>query len=72
MSAVTLNDNDLKKVMSAPETVLLTTADSSPRRMPFFATVSGKRVLEGGANVVKYLITPLLLLMLFIALWALI
>ena len=72
MSAVTLNDNDLKQIMSAPDTVLVTPADATPRGTPFFDTANGKRVLEGGSNLIKRLIPPLLGMMLFIAIWAMI
>ena len=72
MSAITLNDNDLKQIMSAPETVLLSPAEAAPRRTPFFATERGKRVLEGSANFIKHIIPPLLGMMLFIAIWAMI
>ena len=72
MSAVTLNDNDLKQIMSASETVLLTPAEAPPRRTPFFATENGKRVLESSANLIKRIIPPLLGMMLFVAFWAMI
>ena len=72
MSAITLNDNDLKQIMNAPETVLLAPPHSPPRRTPFFATANGKRVLEGGATLMKHTIPPLLGMMLFIAIWAVI
>ncbi len=72
MSAITLNDNDLKHIMNAPETVLLTPPDSPSRRTPFFATENGKRLLEGGATLIKHVIPPLLGMMLFIAIWAMI
>ena len=72
MSAITLNDNDLKKIMNASETVVLPAVEAPPRRTPFFATENGKRVVEGGANLVKRLIPPLLGMLLFVAIWAMI
>ena len=72
MSAITLNDNDLKQIMNAPETVSLTAAEAPLRATPFFATENGKRVLEGGAQLIKRVIPPLLGMMLFVAVWAMI
>ena len=72
MNAITIADNNLKQIMNTPETVLLTTADAPPRRTPFFATERGRSVLEGGVNLVKRIIPPILGLMLFIAIWAMI
>ncbi len=57
--------------MRAPETVAL--PDSvPPRRTPYFETDGGKRLIEVAANFMKQTIPPLLGMLLFAALWAMI
>lgn len=75
MNAVTLNDRSLKEIMNAPETApLVAGKDPMPpaRRTPLLETEGGKRFLEGIGNLVKATIPPVLGLMLFVALWALV
>jgi nitrate/nitrite transport system permease protein len=75
MNAITLNDRSLKDVMDAPETVTITASHEpkpAPRRTPLLETESGKRAIEGAANLVKAAFPPLLGILFFVALWALI
>jgi nitrate/nitrite transport system permease protein len=73
MNAVTLNDRSLSEVMNAPETEFVPTPAARPaRRTPYFETESGKRFIEGTVNLFKSIIPPLLGMLLFVALWALI
>ena len=79
MNAVTLNDNHLDKIISAPETVALSAPETvtlpelaSPRRTPYFETESGKNLIEFVANFIKRTIPPVLGMLLFIALWTVI
>jgi len=75
MNAITLNERSFKEVMNAPETTPLT-ASNEPlpvaRRTPLLETETGKRLIETAGNAVKATIPPLLGMLLFIALWALI
>ncbi|MEQ1593009.1 MAG: nitrate ABC transporter permease [Thiobacillaceae bacterium] len=70
MSAITLNDNNLKQIMSAPET--MPSVAAPPRRTPYFETESGKRLTEAAASFLKQAIPPILGMLLFAALWAVI
>ncbi len=72
MNAVTLHDLSLSEVMDDPETEALARAKERIRRKPFFETDAGKLFLEGAANLFKAAVPPLLGIVLFIALWALI
>ena len=75
MNAITLNDRSLKDVMDAPETTpLAASQEATPvaRRTPLFETESGKRFIEGVANLFKAAFPPLLGILFFVALWALI
>ena len=75
MNAVTLNDRSLKEIMNSPETTPLAASSISQpsvRRTPLFETETGKRLTEGTVNLFKAAIPPLLGMLLFIALWALI
>ena len=72
MSAVTLNERSLSEVMSAPETSALPSATVRTRRTPYFATESGKRLIEGTGDLFRNAIPPILGMVLFVALWALI
>ena len=71
MNAVTLNDNHLDKIISAPETVVL--PERAPaRRTPYFQTARGKNLIELVTTFFKRAIPPILGMLLFIALWAVI
>ena len=70
MNAITLDNHNLSQIMSAPETALLTAAP--PRRTPYFETESGKRLTETAVNFFKQAIPPILGMLLFAALWAVI
>ena len=75
MNAITLNDRSLKDVMDAPETTpLAASQEASPvaRRTPLLETEQGKRFIEGAANLLKAAFPPLLGILFFVALWALI
>jgi nitrate/nitrite transport system permease protein len=75
MNAVTLNDRSLKDVMDAPETAARAASHEpalAPRRTPLLETEAGKRFIEGVGNFFKALAPPLLGILLFVALWALI
>ncbi len=72
MNAVTLNERSLSEVMDAPETTALPSTTSRVRRTPYFETEPGKRFIEGTLNLFKNAIPPLLGMLLFIAVWALI
>lgn len=72
MNAVTLNDQSLSQVLDAPETEAIAGPVAAPRRTPYFETESGKRLLEGAVTLFKNAIPPLLGLLLFVALWALV
>ncbi|MGA9165360.1 MAG: nitrate ABC transporter permease [Thiobacillus sp.] len=61
--------------MNAPETTPLAAShESTPakRRTPLLETESGKRLIEGTVNLLKSAVPPLLGMLLFAALWALI
>ncbi|HEX7972133.1 MAG TPA: nitrate ABC transporter permease [Thiobacillus sp.] len=72
MNAITLNDRSLSEVMGAPETEIIPAPATPVRRTPYFETESGKRVIEGTLNLFRNAIPPLLGILLFVALWALI
>jgi nitrate/nitrite transport system permease protein len=75
MNAITLNDRSLKEIMNAPETLALEASNDpmpSARRTPLLETESGKRFIEGTANLFKAALPPLLGMLLFVALWSLI
>ncbi len=72
MNAVTLNERSLSQVMAAPETEALSATAEAVRRSPYFETESGKRLIESSLNFFKSAIPPLLGMLLFVALWALI
>ncbi|HSJ79950.1 MAG TPA: nitrate ABC transporter permease [Thiobacillus sp.] len=72
MNAVTLNDRSLSEVMEAPETEALPAPAAPVRRTPYFETESGKRFIEGTLTLFKNAVPPLLGMLLFVALWALV
>ncbi len=71
MNAITLNDNHLDQILNAPEIVTLS-EHAPPRRTPYFHTESGKKLIEFVATTIKKAIPPLLGMLLFVALWAVI
>ncbi|MCD6705348.1 MAG: nitrate ABC transporter permease [Thiobacillus sp.] len=72
MNAITLNDRSLSEVLEAPETQALPAPAAPSRRTPCFETESGKRFLEGTRTLFRNAIPPLLGMLLFVALWALV
>lgn len=72
MNAVTLNDRSLSDVMEAPDTEVLPAPAAPARRAPYFETESGKRFIEGTLTLFKNAVPPLLGMLLFVALWALV
>ncbi|MDP2109547.1 MAG: nitrate ABC transporter permease [Thiobacillus sp.] len=72
MNAVTLNDRSLSEVMEAPETEALPAPAAPVRQTPYFETESGKRFIEGTLTLFKNAVPPLLGMLLFVALWALV
>jgi nitrate/nitrite transport system permease protein len=72
MNAVTLNERSLSEVMEAPETEALLAPAAPVRRTPYFETESGKRFIEGTLTLFKNAVPPLLGMLLFVALWALV
>jgi nitrate/nitrite transport system permease protein len=72
MNAVTLNERSLSEVMEAPETEALPPPTAPARRTPYFETESGKRLIEATVNHFKNAVPPLLGMLLFVALWALV
>jgi nitrate/nitrite transport system permease protein len=72
MNAVTLNDRSLSEVMEAPETEALPAPAAPVRRTPYFETESGKRFIDATLTLFKHAVPPLLGMLLFVALWALV
>ena len=73
MNTVTLDDRSLAEVMEAPETEVVAFPAAAPaRRTPYFETESGKRFVEAALTLFKNAIPPLLGMLLFVALWALV
>jgi nitrate/nitrite transport system permease protein len=76
MSAVNATTENLSEILSGEDVVLTSkgapSTAATARRTPYFETESGKRLLEGTVNLFKGLIPPLLGLLLFVALWALV
>ena len=72
MNAITLNDRSLSEVLEAPETQALPAPAAPSRRTPYFETESGKRFVEGTRTLFRNAIPPLLGMLLFVALWALV
>ncbi|MFP5418836.1 MAG: nitrate ABC transporter permease [Gammaproteobacteria bacterium] len=69
---MTLNEQRLSEVLDARETTVLPSATVGVRRTPYFATEAGKRLVERTVNLIRNTIPPVLGMVLFIALWALI
>jgi nitrate/nitrite transport system permease protein len=75
MNAVTLNERSLKVVMNAPETTpLVASNDSFPaaRRTPLIEAAAAGRFIEFTGNLLRTALPPLLGMLLFVAVWALI
>ncbi len=75
MSAVNATTENLSEILSGEDiapTTKISAAAAPARRTPYFETESGKRLVEGTVNLFKGLIPPLLGILLFIALWALV
>jgi len=72
MNAMTLNEQRLSEVLDARETTVRPPATVGVRRTPYFATEAGKRLIEGTVNLIRNTIPPVLGMVLFIAVWALI
>ncbi len=75
MSAVNATPENLGEILSGEDISPTSKAPAAAipaRRTPYFETESGKRLLEHTVNLFKNAIPPLLGLILFIALWALI
>ena len=76
MSAINATTENLSEILSGDDVVLASkvvpAAVSRARRSPFFESESGKRLIEGSVNLVKAVFPPLLGMLLFVALWALI
>ncbi|KVW91303.1 nitrate ABC transporter permease [Thiobacillus denitrificans] len=76
MSAINATPENLSEILSGedivPTSKEASAAVSRARRPPYFETESGKRFIEGTLNLFKNTIPPLLGMLLFVALWALI
>jgi len=76
MSAINATTEHLSEILSGEDVVLASkvapAAVSRARRPPFFESESGKRLIEGSVNLVKAVFPPLLGILFFVALWALI
>ena len=71
MSAVTATSEQLGEILSGPD---ITPLPSPPtkRRPPYFESESGRNLIDGAASLLKNAIPPLLGMLLFVGLWALI
>ncbi|WP_310447715.1 nitrate ABC transporter permease [Thiobacillus sp.] len=76
MSAINATTESLSEILSGDDVVLASkespAAASRARRTPLLETESGKRVIEGAVNLVKAAFPPLLGILFFVALWALV
>ena len=74
MSAVNATPENLSDILSGEDIAPAPPAQAtaSARRTPYFETESGKRLIDGTLTLFKNAIPPLLGMLLFIALWALI
>jgi len=71
MHVITMNDNALNQISSTPKSLVLHSIAPS-RRTPYFQTESGKHLIDIATIFIKRIIPPLLGLLLFVALWAMI
>jgi nitrate/nitrite transport system permease protein len=76
MSAINATPENLSEILSGDDVVLASkeasVAVSRARRPPYFETESGKRLIEGMVNLFKAAVPPLLGILFFAALWALV
>jgi len=75
MSAVNATPENLNHILSGGDIALTSkvpAAAASTRRTPLFESEAGKRLIEGTLNLFKSVLPPLLGMLLFIAVWALI
>ncbi|MDP1925358.1 MAG: nitrate ABC transporter, permease protein, partial [Thiobacillus sp.] len=76
MSAINATPENLSEILSGDDVVLASkeasVAVSRARRTPYFETESGKRLIEGTVNLFKAGVPPLLGILFFAALWALV
>lgn len=72
MNAITITDQSLSGVRTQAETeALASAAPARPRPTPLFETEAGRRVIEATGNAIKAAIPPIIGMLLFVALWAL-
>ena len=71
MSAVTLNEESLEKIMKRPDTVSIEPAEAmlKPRPTPLFETERGRAMLEWLGAALRKGIPPVIGIMLFVLLW---
>ncbi|OGU19934.1 MAG: nitrate ABC transporter, permease protein [Hydrogenophilales bacterium RIFOXYD1_FULL_62_11] len=76
MSAINVTPENLSEILSGDDVVLASkeasVAVSRARRTPYFETESGRRFIEGTVNLFKAAVPPLLGILFFAALWALV
>jgi nitrate/nitrite transport system permease protein len=73
MSAINATPENLSEILSGEDVALTSKIPAATaRRTPYFETESGKRFIEGTLNLFKNAIPPLLGMLLFVALWALV
>src|SRR5512143_44952 len=74
MSAVNATTEDLNDILSGEDIALTPKppAAAPARRTPYFETASGRRLVDGTLNLFRNAIPPLLGMLMFVALWALI
>ena len=71
MSAVTLNEESLEKIMKRPDTVSIEPAEAMPRSRPtpLFETERGRAMLEWLGAIFRKGIPPVIGIILFVLLW---
>jgi nitrate/nitrite transport system permease protein len=75
MSAVNATPENLNEILSGEDISPTSKAPAAAipaRRLPYFETESGKRFIEGTLNLFRNAIPPLLGMLLFVAMWALV
>ncbi len=71
MSAINATSENLGEILAGKEVVPLPAA-APVRRRPYFETEAGRRLLDGGATLLKNAIPPLLGMLLFVGAWGLV
>lgn len=71
MSAINATPENLDQILAGDDVARISSA-ARKRRTPYFETESGKRFIEGTLNMFRNAIPPLLGMLLFVALWALV